>query len=420
MRVAMVSNFWYRRGGLEQVMLAEAEGLTRRDHIVGPFASRHPSNEPSPYEDLFPSFVDHGALGRGVSAAAKAAIALRLFWNREATRAFDRFVDVFEPDLVHQHGTSRQLSVAVLERAHQRGIPTVLTLHDHSLRCPASTLSRPGAPECVQVSCLGHRYDRAVRFACVHGSHAASAVAAVELLVARVLRRYERSVDLFLLPSDYLKRTVIAAGLSSTHLRVLTNGVDLKPIPKVSRTDAVLAVGRLITGKGFETVIQAAGLLPDVLFEIAGDGPQRTMLEELSAGQANVRFLGQLEEAELLAAFGRARMVVVPSAMPETFGMVVLEAWRAGRPVIASRSGALGEIVNDGQTGLLFERLNAAELAWDIRRLSADDALRTRLAEAGHRRVQAEYSLDRHLHGLEAAYAEVVAGRSPSHRATTQ
>ena len=63
-RIALVSNFWYRRGGLERVMLADARELEARGNKVGAFASAHALNEPSRHSSLFPPSVDHGALGR--------------------------------------------------------------------------------------------------------------------------------------------------------------------------------------------------------------------------------------------------------------------------------------------------------------------------------------------------------------------
>src|SRR5664279_3994000 len=131
-------------------MLADAEWLAARGHEVAGFASQHALNDPSSYSMFFPPGVDHGALGKDQNLRGRTVAALRLFGNPTAVRAFDRFVDAFQPEVVHQHGVSRQMSASVLARAHSRGIPTLLTLHDYSLRCPAGTLSRAGAPECLE------------------------------------------------------------------------------------------------------------------------------------------------------------------------------------------------------------------------------------------------------------------------------
>ena len=229
----------------------------------------------------------------------------------------------------------------------------VLTLHDYSLRCPAGTLSRTDAPECIEVSCAGHRYDRAIRFSCVHDSRSASALAAVELLVARALRRYERAVDQFVVPSAYLARRMREAGLPASRLVVLPNAVERRPAPASPPGEIVVVTGRLVATKGLDTVIAAARLRPDTPFVIAGDGPERASLEASAAGLANVTFAGWLDGPGLERLLGEAAAVVVPSTWPEPFGMVVLEAWRAARAVVVTSRGALPEIVRDERDGLV-------------------------------------------------------------------
>jgi glycosyltransferase involved in cell wall biosynthesis len=356
-KVALVTNFWYLRGGLEAVMFAERDGLDARGHETAGFAAAHPLNEAAAYADLFPAVTEHGDVGRGMSPGAKAVATVRQFANLDAARAFGRFIDAFQPDVVHQHGTSRQLSPSVLELAARRGVPTVMTIHDYSLRCPAGTLSRIGEPECVTVSCAGHRYDRAVRFRCVHGSRAASALAATELLVARALRRYERAVDTFVVPSDYLGMRMRESGLPARRLHVLPNAIaDGAPSPQpASRASSILVIGRLVPTKGFDVVIEAARVRPDIRWVIAGDGPERGALEQRAVGLDNVTFAGHLDAHGLSRRLADARAVAVPSTWPEPFGMVVLEAWRAGRPVIVSDRGALPDIVRDGLDGIVVE-----------------------------------------------------------------
>jgi glycosyltransferase involved in cell wall biosynthesis len=278
----------------------------------------------------------------------RGATALRLFHNREAAAAFDRYADAYRPDLVHQHGLARQFSPSVLERARSRGIPTVLTLHDYSLRCPSGDLSRPGELECLNVSCAGHRYDRAVRFRCVHDSRAASALAAVELLAARALRRYERSVDVFLAPSEYVAQRMRETGVPAGRLRVMPNAVQPKEAPDFVDDGYILGFGRLVPTKGFDLMIEMARLRPAVRFVIAGDGPESGNLRRMARGLPNVELVGFVDGDRLDRVVRGARAVIVPSEWPEPFGMVVLEAWNAGRPVIVARTGGVSELVRQG------------------------------------------------------------------------
>jgi glycosyltransferase involved in cell wall biosynthesis len=403
-KIALVSNFWYRRGGLERVMLADAGELEARGHQVGAFASAHALNEPSRFSPLFPLSVDHGALGRDQRILERAATGARLFHNPAAVRAFDQFVEEFRPQVVHQHGLSRQLSASVLERAHALRIPTVLTLHDYSLRCPAGSLSRRDAPVCIDVSCAGHRYDRAVRFRCVHGSGVASALAATELLSARAFRRYQRSVDLFLVPSRYVRERMVESGLPASRLSVLANAIEPRDGPAPALGTSVLAYGRLVKDKGFDLVIAAARHLPGIQFVIAGDGPERPNLERLSSELRNVAFAGLVNEQRLAELLADALIVVVPSRWPEPFGMVVLEAWRDCRPVVATRRGALAEIVEDGATGLIVDAEDPLALVHAIERLVAEPDLARALGDRGRLEADTTYAMSAHVDALEATY----------------
>jgi glycosyltransferase involved in cell wall biosynthesis len=407
MRIALLSNFWYRRGGLERVMFADAEGLAARGHTIAPFASAHRLNENTPYSRFFPTSVEHGDLGGGMGKTERARTAFRLFHNGPAVSAFGRFLDEFRPDVVHQHGTSRQLSPSVLARAKSAGVPTVLTLHDFSVCCPAAILSRVGERECLAVSCAGHRYDRAVRFRCVHGSALASAIAAMELLVTRALHRYERAVDLFLVPSTYVARRMLQSGLPVHRLRVLPNAIEEPDEDEVSIGSLALSYGRLVDYKGFDMVVRIARALPDVSFVIAGDGPERAALERQADGLGNLSFTGHLSGRELTELIRRARVILVPSQWPEPFGMVVLEAWREGKPVIVTRRGALGDIVEHERTGLIIEPTDTRAAVAAVRYLM-DDVERARtLGEAGRRQARVTYSMAAHLDRTERLYAEL-------------
>lgn len=400
----MLSNFWYQRGGLERVMLADAAGLQERGHDVVPFASAHPLNEPTAYTAYFPASVDHGSLGRGQTVAERAATAVRLFHNPSAVAAFDRLVADVRPQVVHQHGVSRQLSPSVLERAHRLGIPTVLTLHDYSLRCPAGTLSRTLAPECLTLSCAGHRYDRAIRFSCVHGSRTASALGATELLVARALRRYERSVDLFLMPSQYVATRMIESGLPPARVRTMPNAIQASPEDVTAPGSQILAYGRLVDVKGFDLAIAAARAMPSQKFVIAGEGPERGNLEAAAQGLTNVEFTGLISKDEIPALIRKSLAVLVPSTWPEPFGMVVLESWREGRPVIVTRRGALPEIVEHGRTGIVIEPGDALAAASAIQSFADDPESAFCLGANGRREAETTYSMRAHLERLESTY----------------
>jgi glycosyltransferase involved in cell wall biosynthesis len=146
----------------------------------------------------------------------------------------------------------------------------------------------------------------------------------------------------------------------------------------------LLAMGRLHPNKGFDVLLRALALLPGARLALAGEGPERAVLEALAAelGVADcVRFLGwQQEVGGLLAG---AEMLVCPSRH-EPLGNVVLEAFAAGRPVVAAAVQGPAALVEQGVTGLLVPPEDPAALAAAIAALRADPARAAAMGEAAH------------------------------------
>ncbi len=175
----------------------------------------------------------------------------------------------------------------------------------------------------------------------------------------------------------------------------------------------LLALAALVRRKGLDVLLHALARLADRELRpalwIAGDGPERGPLEKL-AGELGlsqqVRFLGRRSDpAELLAA---CDVLVLPSRL-EGLGVAALEAMAAGRAVVATRVGGLGDAVVDGRTGLLVPPEDAVALADALAKLVADPALRERLAGEGPRRVAEGFLAEQMVAAYESLYRELVA-----------
>ncbi|HEY6321353.1 MAG TPA: glycosyltransferase family 4 protein [Thermoanaerobaculia bacterium] len=165
--------------------------------------------------------------------------------------------------------------------------------------------------------------------------------------------------------------------------------------------DYLLIVGRMAATeryKGHEQLLQAMTRLPGAAsgghlpprLVAAGDGDDRPRLEALAAtlGLAGqVLFTGFVSEATLAELYARAAVFVMPSR-GEGFGLVYLEAMRAGRPCVAARASAAAEIVADGETGLLVDPLDPDAIAGALGRLLAAPELARAMGEAGRRRLE--------------------------------
>jgi len=167
----------------------------------------------------------------------------------------------------------------------------------------------------------------------------------------------------------------------------------------------VLFVGKLSPGKGAGDFLGAAERVhrghPDALFVLVGDG--QVPVPAVSW----VRGLGWLPNADVLALYAGADVVVSPSVIPDAFSRVVLEAMAAGRAVVATAVGGTPELIEDGESGLLVPRHDPAALAAAIERLLDDPALAARLGAAARRRVQTRFAPEASVERLLALYAAV-------------
>jgi glycosyltransferase involved in cell wall biosynthesis len=153
-----------------------------------------------------------------------------------------------------------------------------------------------------------------------------------------------------------------------------------------------LSVGRLTRIKGLDSIIPVFRQYPDADLLIIGDGEERAALEALASGMPNVRFLGRIANEDLRRYYEHAVAAIMPSRGYETFGIVLIEAFRFRTPVIARRIGPFPEIVNESQGGFLFS--DDQELLAAMATLHRDTARRDALAMNGYRACRERWSED--------------------------
>jgi glycosyltransferase involved in cell wall biosynthesis len=216
-------------------------------------------------------------------------------------------------------------------------------------------------------------------------------------------------------------RLAAGAGVPARKLRIVANGID--PAAFARSADPalrarlagspdrplVLTAARLSPQKAIDGLLSAAVLVPDAIFAIAGDGPDRAALEARAQALGiapRVRFLGPRDDIpELLAA---CDLFVLPSLF-EGLPLSVLEAMAAGKPVAATRIPGTDEAVADGETGILVPPGDAPALAAAIRAFLSDPALARRAGEAGRERVRTRFTASAMVDGVVAAYEELLA-----------
>ena len=181
------------------------------------------------------------------------------------------------------------------------------------------------------------------------------------------------------------------------------NGNSGKPHSSHNSQKTLLGVGRLDTRerhKGFDEVILALPQLAkseaDVVFVVAGDGDDKSRLQELASKSGlsdRVIFMGTVSDAELIDLYKNCDVFLMPSSQ-EGFGIVFLEAMAFRKPVIGGNHGGTPEVILDNETGFLVEHGDVAALAEKIGILLRDPELRKRMGEAGRRRVEENFTFE--------------------------
>jgi len=187
--------------------------------------------------------------------------------------------------------------------------------------------------------------------------------------------------------------------------------------PKSALTDFTVVFGvakGLHPVYGLDLLIEAFAQVhrhfPQTLLRIAGEGPQRCQLEDLTEklGIAeNIEWLGQIPNANVSDFYQSVDIVVIPSRQ-ESFGVTAVEGSACARPVIASRVGGLTEVIIEGETGLLVSPENISELGEAMERLIKDPSLRDKLGRQGRANVLKNYDWQQNVTQMEVVYKRLL------------
>lgn len=401
MKILQVNKFFYVRGGSERYYFDLCDLLRERGHEVLQFSMADERNLPSPQSSSFVSRIDLNAC-RG--PAAKLRAASRILYSREARQKIARLLDAGKPDLVHFHNISRQLSPSIIGEAHRRGIPTVMTLHDLFLVCPAHSFFVCGSP-CEK--CKSGRFWHAFPARCIDRSATSSALGAAEAYLHAWAGFYKR-INRFIAPSRFLGSKVSALGWTADRIRHLPYFAPLGPDWSARDEGYVLFAGRISTEKGVGTLLEAAAIAREIEVVIAGEGPELEAFKRRAStlGLANVRFTGYLKGDSLEKLLAGARCVVVPSLSYENLPLSILEAFARGKPAVAADSGGIAELVRDGETGFVFEAGAAPSMADALERICSDGDARVEMGRRARQRIATDYSPGSHYDKLMAIYQE--------------
>ena len=386
-------------------------------------------------------------LERDSAALGKLSAATGLLRGGVAPREVAKAVRLTGARIVHAHNLSPLFGWRALAAARQAGARVVVHLHQYRLVCATGVCFTDGQ-ECTR--CHGRNTLPGVMHNC-RGSRAEALAYGASLALWQ--QRLLEQADAFIVPSEFARERLRALGapLDWKRVHVLPPPVGLpQQAAETKSGNYALVVSRLAPEKGVDVAIEACQMA-GVPLVVAGDGPERGNLEALDghtdsvrplvetrdavwqagarggvaglegvpvrvakkadaprarAGHRDLRFVGHVDDTELDRLRRGAALAIVPSRSPETFGLAAAEAMAAGVPVVASRIGALPELVEPAG---VVDPGDATALAEAVRRRWRDMGA----AERGRTRVRELCAPSAVAAGLAAVYGMDGAGRQP-------
>lgn len=280
--------------------------------------------------------------------------------------------------------------------------PVLISVHGYTACTSGVHYFRPGQ-ECNRAHGAGCVPNLLLR-GCAHARNPASLPAAYRRAGAGL--RAIRGADLAISYSSVIDRHLSVNGIERRAIAPLFATVEPRTAGGHSERRRVVFAGRIVGPKGVDVLIRAARRV-EAEFVICGDGrllpAMRKLARRLGVAE-RVDFRGWLSADELAVELAEASIVAMPSVWPEPAGLVGIEANAAGRPVVASATGGVGDWLADGVNGLCVRPGDPADLARALNELLADPARQRLMGAAGKRIVEERFSVDHHVAALIEAY----------------
>ncbi len=343
MRVLLINNCFYRRGGSETVFYFTADILVKAGHDVAFLSLEDEKNIHSDKKEYI------------IPACGGLKKIKNYFANTDAARVLEDILTKEHFDIAHAHLLWGGITASIIPVLHKHGIPFVHTVHDYRMVCPGYTFRNGSGEVCER--CKGGKFIQCIKNRCAKGSLPQSALMALEMIYRNHKWHPAKEIDGIIYVSGFAKEKheEMDARFKSTNNMVLYNittvGENYPPVEKDG--GYYLYYGRLSGEKGVATLVEAFAKNPELKLKVVGTGPTEDILKKKQ--YPNIEFLGYKTGDELYNLVRYSRFVCVPSEWYENNPMTIVEAYSMGVPVIGARIGGIPEIVKEGETGFLFE-----------------------------------------------------------------
>ncbi len=396
MKIALVHNYYQQPGGEDVVLDQEATLLRDAGHEVTVYSR---SNDEI----------------RDFTLLQKLGLPKKLVWASDTVRDVRKLLRTKKPDVVHFHNTFALISPAAYYACQEANVPVVQSLHNQRLMCPSANFYRN---EAVCEDCLGKSLPwPGIVHACYRNSHTRTAAVAAMVSAHRWFKTWENQVDRYIVFTQFYRKKFIEGGLPADKIVVKPHFIH--PDPGLRNTEPggyALFVGRLDAEKGVRTMLRAWQGAKEIPLKVRGDGD---LLQEVndaaSHNHLQIDVIGRIPRNELITLIKGARFLVWPSeGYYENFGLVAVEAFACGVPVIASRTGVMAEIIKDQRTGLHFRPGDPQDLLAKVKAAWADPTALVRMGREARAEFEGNYTAERNYKMLMSIYEAAIERMTPN------
>lgn len=402
MKILLVNTFYYPevKGGAEYSVKKLAEGLQADGNDVVVLASGSYDNDEiidgirvlrRKFNSIYHSY---GNVKKNIITMFFHRILD--FWNPTNRGIIKKVIKEEKPDIVHTNNIY-EITPVVWKIAKENGIQTVHTIRDYYLMCFKTSLLKKNNVICnnPNVGCRAYQH---------------------------INRKFTNYVDVLTAPSKMMIKEVENLNFfrKAQHIAVYNacefdrESVEIN-CNRVREKDNVTFVylGGFHEHKGIDTLLEAFGSLENSNARLifAGKGDKTEIIKEAAIKDSRIHYAGFLNESQITELLNKCDVLVCPSLWNEPFGRVILDAYKSGLPVIASKVGALPEIVQEGKTGILVKAGDSEELKAAMKCFIDDDSF-LRVCKSNLLTKLSEFEIKKQVNNFEKIYAMILREKS--------
>ncbi|MDD5005704.1 MAG: glycosyltransferase family 4 protein [Candidatus Omnitrophica bacterium] len=387
MKILIIHNRYQFEGGEEAVISSEVDLLKNNGHRVILFEL---SNEKLNSYNIF----------------KKILLPFTIIWSVKSYKKVRYLIKKEKPDIVHVHNTFFLMSPSVYYACRAEKVPIVQTLHNYRFICPLGILYRDGK---VCRECLDKGLLMSIKYKCGRKSIWWAMAMLAILKFHYKNNTFKKFIDTYIALSSFSKQQFVKAGFDAEKIKVKPNFISFDPGISGSRGNFALNIGRFSPEKGTDILLEAWKQINYLPLKIIGTGYQSDEFKKYANEfSLNIEFLGQRAQEEVITYMKKSMVVILPSRCNENFPRIIVESFACGIPIIASRNGALAEIIEDKKTGLLFEPGDINDLVAKVESIFKNRQETEKMGKNARLEFENKYTLEKNYKKLIDIYTGTI------------